>query len=467
MTDEESPTESQPTESQPTESQPTEAQPTEAQPTEAQTEVMTPNKPWWRRPGVLGLIAGGVALLTAIALVVVLVVLPDKSNQADQQEVFLEPTASPGQDSFTEASYATPPQPPVTNPGPDPAGPPPAQANQVRTVYGDTDGLFGGTQNETTCDAEGLITYLQQRPDKAAAWASVPKITVEQIPGYIRQLTPVLLRNDTRVIDHGYVNGQAYSRQAVLQALTAVLVDKYGIPRVRCVSGSPLLEIPVPQAQPAPQPGPQVQPAPRPPSARPPVFIGQQWRGFNPRVVVVILRPLRNRIIDFIILLDLRNVRLAILFARRIGIILADLALDLVRPPRPIVAGPPAPLPLQPPLPPRQDLAPVQAAPEPVPAAPPPPPPLVAPPPVPVPAPPLQDPGPYVITDPGYPPDTGPLYPPLYPPVYNPPVYDPPMPPHQQPGLVPPQQIPQQDPGVTQAPPSTQTCYGPGSVNCH
>jgi hypothetical protein len=248
---------------------------------------------------------------------------------------------------------------------------PPADPNATRTVYGDTDGLFGGTRNESTCDGQGLINYLQQQPAKAAAWASVPKISVDQIPAYIQQLTPVRLRSDTRVLDHGYVNGQAYSRQAVLQALTAVMVDKYGMPRVRCVSGSPLLDIPeVQQMQPQQaQPGQQAQPVRRA-AARPPVFIGTPWPGFNPRVIVVILRPLRNRIIDFIILLDLRRLPVILLFGRRIGIRLGIAGVDLrvfdvdliVARPRPIVApAPQAPPPVAPP--PIQAAPPVQASP--------------------------------------------------------------------------------------------------------
>ena len=189
MTDEESPTESQPPEFEPTQ-----AAPIVGQPAEALTEVIPPGRPWWRRPGVLGLLAGGVALITAIALVVVLVVLPDGSQQAEEQ-VFLTPLDDPGADPFTEASMATPLDPTMTNPGPDPAGVPPADPNATRTVYGDTDGLFGGTRNESTCDGQGLINYLQQQPAKAAAWASVHKISVDQIPGYIQQLTPVRLRS--------------------------------------------------------------------------------------------------------------------------------------------------------------------------------------------------------------------------------------------------------------------------------
>src|SRR6202171_891969 len=313
----------EPTQAAPVESELTQAAPMVDQPAEALTEVIPPSRPWWRRPAVLGLIAGGVALVTAIALVVVLLVLPDGSQQAEEQ-VFLTPRDDPGADPFTDASMATPLDPTMTTPGPDPAGVPPADPNATRTVYGDTDGLFGGTRNESTCDGQGLINYLQQQPAKAAAWASVQKISVDQIPGYIQQLTPVRLRADTRVLDHGFVNGQAYSRQAVLQALTAVMVDKYGMPRVRCMSGSPLLDIPEveqiqQQQQQQAQPGQQAQPVRRA-VARRPVFIGTQWPGFNPRVIVVILRPLRNRIIDFILLLDMRRLPLILLFGRRIGI---------------------------------------------------------------------------------------------------------------------------------------------------
>jgi hypothetical protein len=471
MTDEESPTESQPTESEPTQAAPAESEPTQAapiagQPAEALTEVIPPTRPWWRRPSVLGLLAGGVALITAIALVVVLVVLPDGSQQAEEQ-VFLAPLDDPGADPFTDASMATPLDPTMTSPGPDPAGVPPADPNATRTVYGDTDGLFGGTRNESTCDGQGLINYLQQQPAKAAAWASVPKISVDQIPAYIQQLTPVRLRSDTRVLDHGYVNGQAYSRQAVLQALTAVMVDKYGMPRVRCVSGSPLLDIPeVQQMQPQQaQPGQQAQPVRRA-AARPPVFIGTPWPGFNPRVIVVILRPLRNRIIDFIILLDLRRLPIIVLFARRIGIRLGITGVDLrvfdvdlvvVRPPRAVVAPPPGqaplPLPIQAaPLPPPGQAPPVQDPPAriPVQAQPPvqgPPqeqPPVVGLPPV-VAQPPVVQ-GPPIVPLP--PIDTG--LTPLGPGVLWPPVIQGPMAPgHQQPALVP-------------QPPVIQSPMGPG-----
>nr|MDT0526076.1 DUF6777-containing protein [Streptomyces sp. DSM 41633] len=61
-----------------------------------------------------------------------------------------------------------------------------------------------------------------------------------QIPGYLKALTPVVLRADTQVTSHGYSAGKATAFQAVLQAGTAVLADSRGLPRVRCACGNPL-----------------------------------------------------------------------------------------------------------------------------------------------------------------------------------------------------------------------------------
>jgi hypothetical protein len=57
----------------------------------------------------------------------------------------------------------------------------------------------------------------------------------------VRSLTPVLLRVDTQVTNHGFSNGAATSFQAVLQTGTAVMVDASGVPRARCSCGNPLL----------------------------------------------------------------------------------------------------------------------------------------------------------------------------------------------------------------------------------
>ncbi|MGX1564649.1 DUF6777 domain-containing protein, partial [Streptomyces sp. NPDC055509] len=77
-------------------------------------------------------------------------------------------------------------------------------------------------------------------PDKQRAFASVQRIEPSEVPAYLRSLTPVQLRMDTWVTNHGYKNGRPTQYQAVLQAGTAVLVDDRGVPRVRCACGNPL-----------------------------------------------------------------------------------------------------------------------------------------------------------------------------------------------------------------------------------
>lgn len=108
------------------------------------------------------------------------------------------------------------------------------------TYSGGTPGLYGGTLNNAECDRPAMISFLQTNPDKAAAWAQVENITPTDIPAYINGLTPVLLRGDTGVTNHGFKNGQATTLQSVLQTGSAVLVDAFGVPRARCYCGNPL-----------------------------------------------------------------------------------------------------------------------------------------------------------------------------------------------------------------------------------
>ena len=53
-------------------------------------------------------------------------------------------------------------------------------------------------------------------------------------------LQPVLLRSDTAVTSHGYADATFTAYPAVLQAGTAVFVNSYGEPTVKCFSGNPL-----------------------------------------------------------------------------------------------------------------------------------------------------------------------------------------------------------------------------------
>ena len=122
-----------------------------------------------------------------------------------------------------------------------PEDPVDAAGTVVSTVSGAAPGLYGGTEILTTCDKEALIAFMQQNLDKAAAWAGVQEIDVDDIPDFVRGLTDVILQVDTRVTNHGFRNGVANPINSVLQAGTAVLVDAFGIPRVRCFCGNPLL----------------------------------------------------------------------------------------------------------------------------------------------------------------------------------------------------------------------------------
>ena len=88
------------------------------------------------------------------------------------------------------------------------------------------------------------------------------------ISTYIGGLTPMTLRYDTRVTNHGYVNGQANAIPEILQAGQAVLVDSHGVPRARCYCGNPLTP---PEAV-----------------AGSPRDAGVQWSEFSPPTVIVV-----------------------------------------------------------------------------------------------------------------------------------------------------------------------------------
>jgi len=191
------------------------------------------------------------------------------SGRSDAQEITVqrEPVSSfPGGTPFT-ASVGTD-QPDVT--------PPPGAGG---AFPGNTVGLFGGTQNEATCDKAQLVAFLQQDRVKAEAWAGVVGITVDDIPAFVASLTPVLLRSDTQVINHGFQDGKAVEIPAVLQAGTAVLVDVHGAPVAKCFCGNPL----------------------KPPKQTTSVkFVGPQWPNFSPDQVTVIV-PVTQTVQQFVL----------------------------------------------------------------------------------------------------------------------------------------------------------------------
>jgi hypothetical protein len=179
-------------------------------------------------------------------------------------EVRAEPTSSAGKNPFmptvgTDRSGVQPPSAAGSSKG------------GLASYSGSLPGLYGGTRNMATCDAEKMISYLEQNSDKAAAWATALGIQRSQIRDYVSGLTPVILRTDTRVTNHGFVNGYANPIQSVLEAGTAVFVDKYGQPVVKCYCGNPL--------------GPPI-------AYSAPVYTGPIWSGFQTTNITIIERSI-------------------------------------------------------------------------------------------------------------------------------------------------------------------------------
>jgi hypothetical protein len=135
------------------------------------------------------------------------------------------------------------------------------------TVAGSEAGLFGGVRDTVACDRDELAAQLGD-DDKSAAFADVQGIETGELGGFIAALTAVMLRQDVRLADHGFVDGEAERFEAVLEKGTAVLVDADGVPRARCASGSPLVAARA--------------------TGDAETFRGTQWPGFGENRIVVI-----------------------------------------------------------------------------------------------------------------------------------------------------------------------------------
>ncbi|MEU9716793.1 DUF6777 domain-containing protein [Streptomyces sp. NPDC047976] len=184
-----------------------------------------------------------------------------KGPVPESLELTLQPVGAAGPDPFTPSSAtaeSAPVQPPLPN----------ASGRGIRTVGAATPGLYGGTNRLGSCDVERQVAFLTSDAAKARTFAQAAGIEQEKIPDFLRALTPVVLRADTRVTNHGFRDGRAEGYQSVLQAGTAVLVDDHGMPRVRCGCGNPLA-------------------APRSAKGNP-VLKGDQWNGYQPTQVIVI-----------------------------------------------------------------------------------------------------------------------------------------------------------------------------------
>ncbi|QKZ24644.1 hypothetical protein HUT05_06090 [Streptomyces chartreusis] len=181
-------------------------------------------------------------------------------------DLFLQPAADRGPDPFTAST--------TTAAAPLTRSPQPAQSGHTgpQSLSGETPGLYGGTRGAGSCDVQRQIDALAADRTRARVFAQAAGVSRTSIPGYLRSLTSVVLRADTRVTNHGFRDGMGTGYQSVLQAGTAVLVDAHGVPRVRCACGNPL----------APPVGTRGESG----------VSGRGWSGYEPgRVVVVAPAP--------------------------------------------------------------------------------------------------------------------------------------------------------------------------------
>ena len=193
--------------------------------------------------------------VTTALLTAGLLVLPACSSKAEAATFQREPVDAPTADPFMQSVGTDDAS--VTTPENVTAG---AYSAKIP-------GLYGGSSDNAACDPAALVAFLQANPDKAKAWAKVLDIETADIESYVAKLTPVILRTDTAVTNHGYQNGEATTIAAVLQAGTAVLVDEFGVPAVKCGCGNPLTA---------------------PPSTSDAKFTGPTWTGFTPDTVTTV-----------------------------------------------------------------------------------------------------------------------------------------------------------------------------------
>jgi hypothetical protein len=254
----------------------------------------TPAAPWWRSRQ-LRLVVSGVLLVVGIASFF----LSRGGTAEAAQKVVLQPAFSVPHAPFTPSIAAPPPAQLATTATTTPA----PRTDAAAPTSGSSPGLYGGTRDAPSCDAARLVSYLGANPEKGRLWAEASRIKPTDIRAYVATLTPAVLRLDVSVTDFALAGNRLAARQVVLQAGTAVLLDRAAFPRVRCVSGNPLAE-------------------PRPVVKRP-RYQGPQWPGFQPTGVVII----RPAPVVILVLVDIVN---GLVFVRIPGSIVI---IDIDQPP--------------------------------------------------------------------------------------------------------------------------------------
>jgi hypothetical protein len=216
--------------------------------------------PWWRRSPLasgrvrLAVAAGTVVAVLAGVLTAVVVI----RGGGGGDDLRAEPVGKPVIDAFTPPMGQDVHVQPVSS----------AQGPVGGILPAESAGLFGGTRSKGTCDRGKMVRYLRAHPPLLAAWTNVLKVSPADLDRYVNTLTPVVLRTDTLVTNHGYAAGKTTEFQAVFQAGTAVLVDGNGTPVVKCGCGNPLTK-----------------PRFTPTTAKKARVGGERWGGFTTKAV--------------------------------------------------------------------------------------------------------------------------------------------------------------------------------------
>ena len=240
------------------------------------------SKRTWLIPAVVILLvaaAGGVVLFRNVL-----------SPKPAGAELLLTAATDPGVTPFMPPAASPPP----TNTKPPPTLQPHGGGTPVATqpLPGDREGLYGGTLNNAECDRDKMIAFLGTHPAQAGAfvealntdaslsWTGGRPLTAADIPTYLRELTPMLLRLDTRVTNHGFDGTRPTTLQSVFQAGTGVFVDAHGVPRARCYCGNPLTAPVTLTGDPEP--------------------VGAAWAGYNPAALAAV-QPSSATITNFVL----------------------------------------------------------------------------------------------------------------------------------------------------------------------
>jgi hypothetical protein len=198
----------------------------------------------------------------------VLIARPGSDGGSEALRVELVPSSEAGEDPFVVGVDALAVEDFTTSEPAASAGAAPAPEGtrlRLEQTSGTARQLYGSSTSAVVCDVASLEAGLAADPEAATAWASLMGVAPDEVGAVLRSLTPLVLGRDALVTNTSYQGGRVRRFPAILQAGTAVLVDRTGTPRVKCSCGNPLLA-----------------PPPEVTAADAPVELeGERWEGFS------------------------------------------------------------------------------------------------------------------------------------------------------------------------------------------